>query len=258
MSSMRNRLVILVVAITVIVGVLACSTDSLVSRTGPTATPTKTPKPTFTATLTPTNTSIPTDTPTPTSTSTPTPPATNTAIVYTATATPEPTETPVPPVPTNTPRPPTNTPRPQPRATNTPTPRPQPTNTPAPAYAYTGNVVWDPAVAPNCDGPGISKNSIIKDRSGNPVNGVRVEVDCYGNKWLSHPSGNPGEYLPGHYDFSFGQHSPQAWTCTARVFDLNGVAVPSSEVVTIQFDTNDCQPGGNGHQIAILNWTKNQ
>jgi hypothetical protein len=27
-------------------------------------------------------------------------------------------------------------------------------------------------------------------------------------------------------------------------------------VATIEFDTNDCNPGGIGHQIAILNWTK--
>jgi hypothetical protein len=27
-------------------------------------------------------------------------------------------------------------------------------------------------------------------------------------------------------------------------------------VATIQFDTNDCKPHGNGHQVAILNWTK--
>lgn len=255
MNSMTKRLVILAVTITIIAGLLACSADSLISRTEPTATPTKTPKPTFTATLTPTDTPIPTDTPLPTSTWTPTPLATNTPIVYTATPTLEPTET---PAPTNTPKPPTNTPRPRPRATNTPTPRPKPTNTPAPAYAFTGTLIWDPNVAPNCDGPGISKLSIIKDRAGNPVNGVRIELDCYGNKWLSHPSGNPGEYDPGHYDFSLGAHEPQPWTCTARVYDLNGVPVSSSQVVTIQFDTNACTPGGSGHQMAIVNWTKNQ
>jgi len=137
MNGMKNRLVILVVAMILIAGLLACSADSLISRTEPTATPTKTPKPTFTATLTPTNTPVPTDTPLPTSTWTPTPLATNTPVVYTATPTSVPTDT---PVPTNTPRPPTNTPRPRPRATSTPTPRPQPTNPPAPQFAWNGQV----------------------------------------------------------------------------------------------------------------------
>lgn len=135
MNSMTKRLVILAVTITIIAGLLACSADSLISRTEPTATPTKTPKPTFTATLTPTDTPVPTDTPTPTCTWTPTPLATNTPIVFTATPSPEPTET---PVPTNTPVPPTNTPRP--RATSTPTPRPKPTNTPRPQFAWQGQV----------------------------------------------------------------------------------------------------------------------
>lgn len=132
---MRNRIVILVIALLMILGLLACGTGGLLSRTEPTATPTKTQKPTFTVTPTPTNTPIPTDTPTPTNTATPTPEATNTPIVYTATPTPLPTETPVPTAPpTNTPRPTT---RPQPKATNTPRP---PTPTPKPSKPWTGQV----------------------------------------------------------------------------------------------------------------------
>jgi LysM repeat protein len=158
---------------------------------------------------------------------------------------------------TSSPLPATATAKPKP-PTATPTRHPPPA-TPTPVTAgsqFTGNLVWHPMVAPNCAGPGISKESIIQDPSGSPVNGVRVEVDCYGNKWLSHPSGNPGEYEPGHYDFSFGQSTPQEWTCSARVFDINGQPSASSQTVTIQFDTNDCRPGGIGHQVAILNWTK--
>jgi LysM repeat protein len=151
---------------------------------------------------------------------------------------------------------PTNTPRPRP-PTATPVPQP-PTATPRPAsnFQFTGEILWEPLVAANCAGPAITKRSVIRDANGNPVNGARVEVDCYGNKWTSHPSGNPGEYDPGHYDFSFGQTTPQAWTCTARVVDVNGQPVASSEVVSIQFDTNDCSPHGNGHQVATVNWTK--
>jgi LysM repeat protein len=160
-----------------------------------------------------------------------------------------------PAAPTYTPKP-SNTPKPsstpKPPATKAPTAAP----TTAPALQFTGQLIWDGSVAPNCGGPGISKLSVIRDANGNPINGVRVEADCYGNKWLSHPSGTPGEYEAGHYDFAFGQLSPQDWTCTARVFDLNGQPVTSSEVITIHFDTNDCKPGGNGHQVAIVHWTK--
>ena len=170
---------------------------------------------------------------------------------------------PVPPTPKVelTAAPPTNTPKPKPPTPKpTPTPKPPtPTPMPTPVPAndqFTSTLVWDPLVAPNCAGPGISNHSAIRDTAGNPVNGARVEVNCYDNIWLSHPSGNPGEYDPGHYDFSFGQTKPQAWTCKARVFDINGQPVASSEVATITFDTNDCSPGGSGHQIAILNWTK--
>jgi LysM repeat protein len=138
----------------------------------------------------------------------------------------------------------------------TPPPKPSPSPTAA-GFQFTGEIIWDPLVAPNCSGPAISRLSVIQDANGNPLNGVRVEVDCYGNQWLSHPSGTPGEYDPGHYDFSFGQSVPQAWTCTARVLDVNGQPVESSQVVTLQFDTNDCSPHGNGHQVAILNWRKN-
>jgi LysM repeat protein len=151
--------------------------------------------------------------------------------------------------------PPTPTPKP---AAAKPTANP-PTATPtkaAAAFQFTGEVEWRPLVAANCAGPAISKHSIIVDVSGNPVNGARVEVDCYGNKWQSHPSGSPGEYDAGHYDFAFGQSSPQDWTCTAYVIDVNGQPVASSQSVSIHFDTNDCTPHGSGHQVAIVNWRK--
>jgi LysM repeat protein len=146
---------------------------------------------------------------------------------------------------------PTQTPRPKP-PTATPTQKPPPPS----SYQFTAQIIWDPLVAPNCAGPAIAKQSTIRDTSGNPIDGARVEVTCYNNVWLSHPSGNAGEYEPGHYDFAFGQNTPQAWTCTARVADVNGQPVTSSEVATIQFDTNDCKPYGIGHQVVILNWTK--
>ena len=154
--------------------------------------------------------------------------------------------------------PPTATPTSRPPPTARPPATKPPPPTPArSAYQFTGQFLWDPMVAPNCAGPAVSKLSVIQDRNGNPVDGVRVEADCYGNKWQSHPSGNPGEYEPGHYDFSFGQSVPQDWTCTMRVLDIHGQPVESSAVLTIQFDTNDCKPYGTGHQVIIVNWTKN-
>ncbi|MFN2292113.1 MAG: hypothetical protein ACK2UC_13055 [Anaerolineae bacterium] len=196
---MKNRLVILVVVMIIIAGLLACSADSLISRTEPTATPTKTPKPTFTVTLTPTNTPIPTDTPLPTSTWTPTPLATNTPIVYTATPTSEPTDT---PVPTNTPRPPTNTPRPRPRATNTPTPRPQPTNTPRPQFAWNGQVDFS---LTNC---GLTRVfGFTLDRSGGLAGDIWVhywadgwEGDWAKSSWTDFGAGTSWKGDEGNWD----------------------------------------------------------
>jgi hypothetical protein len=138
MSSTNKRMIIIVVAIALIAAILACSPGTLLSRTQPTATPTKTPKPTFTATPIPTDTPLPTDTPTPTATPTNTPLPTNTPIVFTATPTEVPTETPTP-IPTDTPRPtPRPTSKPQPKATATT--RPQPTTPPQPRFPWTGQV----------------------------------------------------------------------------------------------------------------------
>jgi len=154
----------------------------------------------------------------------------------------------------------TPTPRPAQQA-NTPRPTtaraPAPTATrPAPVAQFTAKLIWDPAIAPNCDGPAIAKQSIIRDTAGNPINGAVVRADCYNNIFDSHASGTPGEYDPGHYDFSFGQHSPKDWTCTFRVLSLNGQPV-TSQVASVHFDLNDCRPNGSGHQAATLNWTKN-
>ncbi|MGD8624415.1 MAG: LysM peptidoglycan-binding domain-containing protein [Anaerolineae bacterium] len=155
--------------------------------------------------------------------------------------------------PTATPKPKTPTPESQATPTATPTGQAAP---PTGSEQFTGAIVWDPMVAPNCAGPAISRQSVIQDGEGNPVNGAVVEVECYGNLWLSHPSGTEGEYEPGHYDFSFGQSQPQEWTCSVRVVEVDGTPVDSSQVLLVHFDTNSCRPGGEGHQVAIVNWTK--
>ncbi len=256
MSDKKTRVIVVVVAVVVVMviliaGILSCRSGGLLARTQVTATPTKTPKPTFTMTPTATDTPIPTDTPTPTNTATATPVPTNTPIFYTATPTPTPTYTDTP-TPTNTPtRQPTRVPTRRPTPTRVP-----PTATPTPGFQWDGDLVWDPLVAPNCGGIGISKVSIIKDKSGAAINGARVLMDCYGNPAISVPSGEPGVYDPGHYDSWGWTTQPAAYVCTVQMYDLNGVPVQNSEVITIQFDTNSCEPGGSGHQAAIVNWVK--
>lgn len=210
MNKMKNRILIVVMAFLAIAGLLACSTGSLISRTQPTATPTKTPKPTFTATLTPTNTPIPTDTPTPTSTATPTPEATNTPIILTATPTetPLPTDTPLPTEPpTNTPRPtarPTNRPAPQPTATK----KPQPTSPPAPRWPFTGAIAggW-----PNCGATGVK--GTIKTGSGAAVPGVTVAVWTDGWEGTVSNASNTA----GQWDVSHWPHGPKAGTWYVQV-----------------------------------------
>jgi LysM repeat protein len=171
------------------------------------------------------------------------------------TTTPQPAQTGSPtdtPAPTATPKP-TSAPSATDKPTSVPTATVKPTSV---SQQFTAELEWRPSVAPNCAGPGISSLSVIKDAAGKPVNGVVVEVNCYGNRWPTIPSGKQGVYAAGHYDWSPGQTQPVDWVCTARVIEINGQAVTSSEEVSIQFDTKDCRPNKSGHQVAILNWTK--
>jgi hypothetical protein len=225
---------------------------------------TRTPQPTY-ANLSVAQTTrvvAPTNTPWPTYAVPTLEPTATTAAVVTATrpvsptlvATSQPT-----PLPTVATEPPTIVPSPTaPAPTATPRPArtapPRPTRTPAPEF--TGQAIWDPAVAPNCTGPAIAKLSMVRDAAGNPVNGAVVEVSCPGQVWTLLPSGTAGGYEPGHYEWSAGQPNPVDWACTARVVSLAGRPVTTSQVVSIRFDTNDCGSGGSGHQVAILNWTK--
>jgi LysM repeat protein len=153
---------------------------------------------------------------------------------------------------------PTATPRPAHTGspTSTPTPKPPAPTPTAAGQQFTAELEWRPSVAPNCSGPSISSLSIVKDAAGNPVNGVVIEVNCYDNRWSTIPSGKAGVYEPGHWDWSPGQTQPVDWVCTARVIEINGQPVTSSQEVSIHFDTNDCRPNKSGHQVAIVNWTK--
>jgi hypothetical protein len=158
---MRKRVVILLVAITLISILAACSSGLLARKSEVTATPTKTPKPTFTATFTPTATPIPTDTPTPTPTATFTPLPTDTPVpTDTETPTPEPTNTPVP----------TKKPTAKPPAP-TATKKPVPTNTPAPQFPFSK---IEQVNYPNCGSTGIQVKFLT--RSGGPYAGMQFAV----------------------------------------------------------------------------------
>ncbi len=255
MNGIRNRVVVLVVAVVMIAGLLACGTGGLLSRTEPTATPTKTPKPTFTVTLTPTETPIPTDTPTPTDTATPTPLATNTPIVYTATPTPLPTDT---PLPTNTPVPPTNTPRPRPRATSTPTPKPKPTNTPAPQYELR---LVDQRGWPNCGSTGVKV--YFKQSNGSIYPGVQFALYAGGCVGVS----NRANLADGSTDFQIWPNGarPGTWEVQAvETSDGSTGAAGCGKIVkvlspVVQFQTTDkpCEPDSSGVQWMHLTFQEN-
>lgn len=257
MNGMRNRVVVLVVAVVMIAGLLACGTGGLLSRTEPTATPTKTPKPTFTVTLTPTETPIPTDTPTPTDTATPTPLATNTPIVYTATPTPLPTNT---PEPTATPVPPTNTPRPKPQPTRPkPTPtRSQPTNTPAPQFEFR---LTDQRGWPNCGSTGVKV--YFKQRNGSVYPGVQFALYAGGCVGVSNRA-NLGD---GSTDFQIWPNGARPGTWEVQVVETSdgstgeagcGKIVKALSPV-VQFQTTDkpCDPDSSGVQWMHLTFQEN-
>lgn len=255
MNGMRNRVVILVMAVLIIAGMLACGASDLLSRTEPTATPTKTPKPTFTVTLTPTNTPLPTDTPTPTSTATPTPLPTNTPIVYTAT----PTDT---PEPTATPVPPTNTPRPTPRPTRRPTPRPtatraRPTNTPRPQFAWTGTPA---GTFSNCALTLLM--GLTLDRNGGTAGDVWVHywADGWGGAWAQSSwvvdEGYEGEGDEKNWDGLLDNY-PKAGTWYVCVVPQEGSSNCISNTMTAQTVSQPCTPDSGGVQVVRFVFRKN-
>jgi hypothetical protein len=253
MSNMKYRMLILAVAIAAIAGILACGTGGLLSKTDPTATPTKTPKPTFTITPTPTDTPIPTDTPLPTNTATPTPLATNTPIVYTATATPEPTQT---PVPTNTPRP---TPRPtsRPKPTAAPTKKPAPTNTPQPRYAWRGAAAGS---FPNCGYTGLMGLTLASNGGVAGDIWVHYWADGWNGDWVKSSwtvnQGYTGSGDEKNWDgFIDNYAKPGTWY--ACIVAQEGGWDCISDKMTAVTVHEPCEPGSGGVQVARFVFTKN-
>ncbi len=146
----------------------------------------------------------------------------------------------VPPTPTPRPRPPTNTPA--------PTLPPAPTNTPAPQFAFS-YVQGSMAAAPNC-GTVYFKGKVV-DAAGNPMNGVTVELEFFGNRVyrVSGEGEGPGEW-------GFAPLSMEMYK-TRIPFHIRLVQSASnpqqlSNIVTIDFE--DCAKAG---QFTNITFRKN-
>ncbi len=139
-----------------------------------------------------------------------------------------------------------------PLTTDTPTPSPpgQPVSTARAGHRFTGQIIkW----FPNCGEVGISRESLVLDaNTSRPLNGVQIKIwTASGGEALSLPSG--GRHGAGHYDIANLCLSPCQRTYHLKADNWNGVPL-DSEVITLEFKADDCQPQGNGHQVAVVNW----
>ncbi len=138
----------------------------------------------------------------------------------------------------------------------------KPTPTPAPApvvqHQFTGQVLqwW-----PNC-GTTYVKGQIV-DQAGNPVNGLRVHV--WADGWdgsYSRVSGVGDTYGPGEWDVTLRQG--QTGKFYVQVWDWQTgpdsyVRVDSDVVVLVfNYTQQNCQPDGDGHQVAEVRFIRNR
>jgi hypothetical protein len=165
------------------------------------------------------------------------------------------------PVPTNTPKP-TRAPAPKPAAPKQEQPKAQEAAAPAAAPAqsqkqFSGQLVkwW-----PNCGSTG-AKGKVL-DKSGNPVNGLRIRLWTDG--WdgaYSLVSGVGLSYGPGDWDLLL--RAGQTGNFKIAVSDWqtgpDQYQPVESDVVNLEFDYNQdtCQPEGAGHQWAEVIFTRN-
>mgnify|MGYP005840061929 CR=1 FL=1 len=148
--------------------------------------------------------------------------------------------------------PPTNTPAPPP-----PPPQEAPTQPPA-QHQFTGRVEkwW-----PNCGLAAVGKSKVLDAKSGEAVNGVRIRIwNDAGFEAFSLVSGVGKTYGPGEYDIVLNNHPIEAkfyiaaWDWQTGPNDYVRV---DSDVLTLEFDTKNCNPDGDGHQVVIVNWYRN-
>ena len=127
-----------------------------------------------------------------------------------------------------------------PPAVPTAAPAPAATPTPSTPYVQSGGTSYEP----NC---GLT---MIKGRIVNPDGlgrqGVRVQVSAPTWSVVSRESDNNGNYdvvLDGR---------PKEGVWNVQVWDGSGL----SPIVTVETNTTDCQPGGSGRQVAIVDFRK--
>ncbi|HYN88279.1 MAG TPA: LysM peptidoglycan-binding domain-containing protein [Ardenticatenaceae bacterium] len=131
---------------------------------------------------------------------------------------------------------------PPPAATAAP---PAPTATPVPTHPFS-----HAGTRGERNGGLTQIRGIIRDRAGQPVNGVRVRVCSEGKGWCSppsYPSGNPGQYPAGEYDVVLDVRAKDGkWV--VFVSDNDGKAL--SPEVTVE--TSD-----EGNSVIYVDWVKN-
>lgn len=116
-------------------------------------------------------------------------------------------------------------------------------------FSASGSIYWEPNA-------GLTQIKLyVKDALGNPVDGVRFRIQTADGSWeaISNPTGQPS-YHAGWTDFAL-RSEPIAATWILWALDDEGNV--ASDPVSVVTDTNDPQPGGSGHQVATVFWTKN-
>ena len=151
----------------------------------------------------------------------------------------------IPATPTSPP--PTNTPPPPP-ATNTP---PLPTPTPAPQFQYSLRNVFGQV------NEAITQiRGEVRDRNGNPVNGVRIRVRSGSFCTVSNPSGPQGGYPNGNYDILLDNFAKDGQWLVAIV---SGPADPNNHSCdgTTDLSQEVVVPTSRLEGVSYVDWWKN-
>ncbi len=112
---------------------------------------------------------------------------------------------------------------------------------------------------PNCGFVGVARSNIKNASDSSAVNGLRVRFwNDGGVDVLSLVSGIGLDYGPGQYDFALGIDHPIDVVFHMAVWDWqtgpDEYVRVDSEVIDLHFDTNNCQPEGDGHQAVQVDW----
>ncbi|MBI3980126.1 MAG: hypothetical protein HY331_18280 [Chloroflexi bacterium] len=120
---------------------------------------------------------------------------------------------------------------------------------PPPAYSAT-LTQW----GPNC---GLTRIILyLRDAGGAFLNGERFRIETADGGWGadSFPTGSYS-YPPGTTDFVL-RAEPMAMTW--NLWPIDGAGNRIGQPFQVTTDTADCQPGGSGHQVAWVQWTRGQ